>query len=406
MKRGHLLAVTHLVSLALMAGSPSSAQNPSISDGVIRIGVLNDRSGPYADLTGEGSVVAARMAVDEMGGSIRGARVEIVAADHQNKADIGAAIARRWFEAEKVDTVADLSNSSVGFAVLALAKDHIVLNASGSAAFTGKACTATSFQSPYNSFSNAFGLASTVTKRGADMNSWFLLTVDYAFGHALAADIRKGVEANGGKVLGEVRHPVNTSDFSSYLLQAQASGAKVIALANAGNDFVTSFKQAVEFGITKSQTMVAPTVFITDVPALGLSTAQGLQFVTGFYWDRDEASRNWSKRFHERVGRMPTMSQAGVYSLVRHYLRAVDAAGTDDGPAVAARMRELPVDDFFGGRVRADGQFAHDMYLARIKRPSESKRDWDFYDILTTIPADQAFRSLEQSECPLVGKRP
>ncbi|WP_255468342.1 ABC transporter substrate-binding protein [Reyranella sp. CPCC 100927] len=399
----YTLTAAWLLGFACVLNAPASRAD-GMSDGVIRIGILNDRSGPYADLTGEGSVVAARMAAEEAGGTVAGVPIEIISADHQNKADVGAAVARRWFDAGQVDVVADLSNSAVGFATVGLAaeRNKIVLNASGSADFTSKACTAISFQSPYNSYTNAFGLASAVTKRGLD--SWFLVTVDYAFGRALATDIRRAAEANGGKVLGEVRHPVNVTDFSSYLLQAQSSGAKVIALANAGNDFVNSLKQAVEFGITKKQVVVAPTVFLTDINAIGLPTAQGLQFITGFYWDRDDASRAWAKRFFERHGAMPTMSQAGVYSMVRHYLRAVQAVGTDDGPTVAARMRDLPVTDFFGGRVRADGQFLHDMYLARVKKPAESQRKWDYYDILSTIPAEQAFRPVEQGDCPMIKK--
>lgn len=399
----YALSICVLGMMALLGVPYAAAQNSDISDGIVKIGVLNDRSGPYADLTGEGSVVAARMAAEEMGGAVRGARIEIVSGDHQNKADVGAAIARKWLDTEKVDAVADMSNSAVGLAVVALAGDRkkIVLNASGSSVFTGKACTPTSFQIAYNSYTNAYGLADAVTKRGT--NTWFLITVDYAFGHALAADIRSAVKANGGKVLGEVRHPVNNSDFSSFLLNAQSSGAKAIALANGGSDFSNSLKQAVEFGITNGQVVVAPTVFLTDVNALGLSTAQGLQFVTAFYWDRDDASRSWSKRFFERHGSMPTMSQASVYWGTLHYLRAIEAAGTDDGPTVAAKMREMPVGvPFAAGQVRTDGQFIHDMYLVQVKKPAESQRKWDFYNVIATVPGEQAFRSLKDSECPLV----
>ncbi|WP_375788088.1 ABC transporter substrate-binding protein [Bradyrhizobium sp. Pha-3] len=377
----------------------------AMSDNVIRIGVLSDRSGAYADLGGEGSVVAAKMAAEEFGNAIGGVPIEIVSADHQNKPDIGLGIVRRWFDTEKVDAVADISNSGVGFAVTALAKERnkIVLNASASSDFTGKACTRTSFQWVYTSYTNGYGLARALTAQKLD--SWFLITVDYSFGHAFAADMRRAVENSGGKVIGEVRHPLNTADFSSVLLQAQASGAKVIALANAGADMTNSVKQAAEFGITHGQALVAPTVFLTDVDAMGLAAAQNLQFVTAYYWDRDAESRAWAKRFFEKVGRMPTMTQAGVYSAVRHYLRAVQAANSDDGLAVAAKIRELPVADAFArGTVRADGQFVHDMYLARVKTPAASNRRWDYYDIVATIPAEQAFRPLSEGGCELVSQ--
>ncbi|MGY3586963.1 branched-chain amino acid transport system substrate-binding protein [Bradyrhizobium sp. USDA 4341] len=377
----------------------------AMSDNVIRIGVLNDRSGAYADLGGEGSVIAAKMAAEEFGNAIGGVPVEIVSADHQNKPDIGLGIVRRWFDTEKVDAVADISNSGVGFAVTALAKERnkIVLNASASSDFTGKACTRTSFQWVYTSYTNGYGLARALTAQKLD--SWFLIAVDYSFGHAFAADMRRAVENGGGKVIGEVRHPLNTADFSSVLLQAQASGAKVIALANAGADMTNSVKQAAEFGITRGQALVAPTVFLTDVDAMGLAAAQNLQFVTAYYWDRDAESRAWANKFFEKVGRMPTMTQAGVYSAVRHYLRAVQAANSDDGLAVAAKIRELPVADAFArGTVRSDGQFVHDMYLARVKTPAASSRRWDYYDIVATIPAEQAFRPLGEGGCELVSQ--
>ena len=377
----------------------------AMSDNVIRIGILNDRSGAYADLGGEGSVVAAKMAAEEFGNAIGAVPIEIVSADHQNKPDIGLGIVRRWFDTEKVDAVADISNSGVGFAVTALAKERnkIVLNASASSDFTGKACTRTSFQWVYTSYTNGYGLARALTAQKLD--SWFLITVDYSFGHAFAADMRRAVESGGGKVIGEVRHPLNTADFSSVLLQAQASGAKVIALANAGADMTNSVKQAAEFGITRGQALVAPTVFLTDVDAMGLAAAQNLQFVTAYYWDRDAESRAWANKFFEKVGRMPTMTQAGVYSAVRHYLRAVQAANSDDGLAVAAKIRELPVADAFArGTVRTDGQFVHDMYLARGKTPAASSRRWDYYDIVATIPAEQAFRPLGEGGCELVSQ--
>jgi branched-chain amino acid transport system substrate-binding protein len=397
---------TALITLNCAMPEDVRAESTQISDGVVRIGVLNDRSGPLADLSGEGSVVAARLAAEEFGNAINGVPIEIVSADHQNKADIGAAIARRWFEVEQVDAIADITNSAVGFAVTELARTRtkILLNASASSDFTGKACSPTSVQWVYNSFTNGHGLASALTKPGSD--TWFLLTVDYAFGHSFAAEIRKAVEASGGKIVEEVRYPLNTADFSSFLLRGQGSGAQVVALITGGADLVNSVKQANEFQISKVQNVVAPVVYLTDVDAMGLSTAQGLQFVTAFYWNRDEASRQWSKKFFAKHGRMPTMAQAGTYSAVRHYLRAIQATNSDDGLTVIKKMRELPISDAYAanGVLRADGQMVHDMYVARVKKPSDSSGRWDYYDIVSTIPGDMAYRSLEQSECPLLKK--
>jgi branched-chain amino acid transport system substrate-binding protein len=390
------------LSLALASFSAAA----QYSGDVIRIGILNDQSGTYADLAGPGSVEAARMAVEEFGGKVNGVKVEIVSGDHQNKADVGATIARTWMDRDGVDAIADFSNSSVGLAVQALAAERkkITLVTAASTQFTGKACTPYSSQWVYNSYSNGHGLAKLLTERGA--NTWFLVTVDYAFGHAFADDIRKTVTAAGGKVLGEVRHPLNASDMSSFLLQAQASKAKVVAFASAGGDLTTAIKQAGEFGLTRNQLLAAPSVFINDVHSLGLKTAQGLQFLTAFYWDRDEASRAWSRKFFERRKAMPTMTQAGVYSSVRHFLKAVEAAGTDDGDRVAQKMKELPIRDAYtaNGRVRQDGQVMHDMYLVEVKKPAESKGPWDYYKVLATVPADQVFQPLSTSECPLVRK--
>ena len=389
---------------AAIIGAPSA--RCQVSDDFVRIGVLNDQSGLYADLGGPGSVVAARMAVEDAGGTVLGKPVEIVVADHQNKADIGAAIARRWFDTEKVDMAIGFDNSSVALAVEQLAAEHnriAIAGAVGSTAFTGKACTPTEASWLYDSYALTTSLARSVVAEGRD--TWFFLTVDYAFGHSLEADATNAVLAAGGKVLGSVRHPLNTSDFSSYLLQAQASGAKVVALANGGGDMINAIKQAGEFGLTRGgQTVVSLLVFISDVHSMGLQTAQGLKFVTAFYWDRDEESRAWSKRFFARHGRMPTMAQAGVYSAVRHYLRAIAAAGTDEARAVMAKMREIPVNDFYAknGRLREDGRLVHDMYFAEVKKPSESKEPWDDYTILATIPGVSAFRSLEDGGCPLV----
>ena len=392
--------------LLLLAGLvPARAQ---ISDDVVRIGVLNDQSGLYADLAGPGSVIAAKMAAEDAGGSVLGKPVEIVVADHQNKADIGAAIARQWFDVGKVDMVIDFDNSSVALAVEQLAKEHdriAIATAVGTTDFTGKACSPTAISWTYDSYALTNSLARAVTQKGLD--SWFFITVDYAFGHSLEADTTRAVLAAGGRVLGSVKHPLNTADFSSYLLQAKASGAKVVALANGGGDMINATKQAKEFGLPQGgQTLVSLLVFITDVHSLGLQAAQGLTFVTAFYWDRTPETRAFARRFFERHKAMPTMAQASVYSAIRHYLRAIAAAGTDEAGPVMAKMRDLPVDDFYAsnGRIRLDGRLLHDMYLVRVKPPSASKMPWDYYEVLDTIPADQAFQSLEAGGCPLVGR--
>jgi branched-chain amino acid transport system substrate-binding protein len=396
------IALAGALISALIGAAGAHAQ---VSDDVVRIGVLNDQSGLYADLGGPGAVVAARMAVEDFGGGVLGTPVEIVVADHQNKADIGAAIARRWFDAEKVDMAIGFDNSSVALAVERLAAEHnriAIAGAVGSTAFTGKACTPTEASWLYDSYALTTSLARSVVAEGRD--TWFFVTVDYAFGHSLEADATTAVLAAGGKVLGSVRHPLNTADFSSYLLQAQASGAKVVALANGGGDMINAIKQAHEFGLTRGgQTVVSLLVFISDVHSMGLQTAQGLKFATAFYWDHDEESRAWSKRFLARHGKMPTMAQAGVYSAIRHYLKAIDAAGTDEAKAVMAKMREIPVNDFYAknARLREDGRLVHDMYFAEVKKPSESKEPWDDYNILGTIPGATAFRSLADGGCPL-----
>lgn len=403
MQKLSLAAFASLLLGSLAVSTGASAQTPA-SDGVVKIGVLNDQSGIYADLAGPGSVEAARMAIEDFGGSVLGKKIELLSGDHQNKADVGMGIARSWFDRDDVDVIVDFSNSSVGLAVQGLAKqkNKITLIAAASSDFTGKACTATSAQWVYTSRTNGYGLAKTLTEKKLD--TWFLVTVDYAFGHAFADDIRRAVKENGGAVVGEVRHPLGTSDLSSFLLQAQNSKAKVIAIVNAGGDMTTTIKQAAEFGITSNATMVAPIVFLTDVHAMGLQTSKGLQFFTAFYWDRDEASRNWSKRFFERRKAMPTMTQAGIYSATLHYLKAVAAAKTDNAPDVMAKMRELPVNDMFtsNGTVREDGQMIHDMYLVEVKKPEESKGPWDYYKVLATIPGSQLFKPLSESDCPLV----
>ena len=393
-------------ALAIMCLAPSGAR-AQISDDVVRIGVLNDQSGLYADLGGPGSVVAARMAVEDAGGSVLGKPVEIVFADHQNKSDIGAAIARQWFDVGKVDMAIGFDNSAVALAVEQLAAERnriAIAGAVGSTAFTGKNCTSNEASWVYDSYALTTSLAKSIVAEGRD--SWFFITVDYAFGHSLEADATAAVQAAGGKVLGSVRHPLNTSDFSSYLLQAQASGAKVLAFANGGGDMINAVKQANEFGLTKNQSMVSLLIFISDVHSIELKAAQGLKFVTAFYWDRDDESRAWSKRFFEKRGRMPTMAQASVYSAVRHYINAIAAAGTDEAKAVMAKMRAMPVDDFYvkNGQVREDGRLVHDMFFAQVKTPSESTKPWDYYKILGVIPGDQAFRPLTEGGCPRVAR--
>jgi branched-chain amino acid transport system substrate-binding protein len=397
------IAFVAAVAFAIVGAVSAKAQ---VSDDIVRIGVLNDQTGLYADLGGPGSVVAVRMAIEDAGGTVLGKPIDLVIADHQNKADIGAAIARRWFDAEKVDMAIGFDNSAVALAVEQLAAEHnriAIAGAVGSTAFTGRSCTPTGASWIYDSYALTTSLARSVVAEGRD--TWFFLTVDYAFGHSLEADATNAVRAARGKVLGSVSHPLNTSDFSSYLLQAQASGAKVVALANGGGDMINAIKQANEFGLTRGgQSIVSLLVFISDVHSMGLQNAQGLKFVTAFYWDRDEESRAWSRRFFARHGKMPTMAQASVYSAIRHYLRAIAAAGTDEAKAVMAKMREIPVNDFYAknGRLREDGRLIHDMYFAQVKMPSESRSPWDDYNILGTIPGASAFRSLEEGGCPLV----
>jgi branched-chain amino acid transport system substrate-binding protein len=391
-----------VVALTSLCLSPSLA-SAQISDDVVKIGVLNDQSGLYADLGGPGSVTAARMAAEDAGGTVLGKPIEIVFADHQNKADIGVAVARRWFESEGVDMAIGFDNSSVALAVEQLAAEQnriAIAGAVGSTAFTGKNCTRNEASWVYDSYALTTSLAKSIVAEGRD--TWFFITVDYAFGHSMEADATAAVQAAGGKVLGSVRHPLNTSDFSSYLLQAQASGAKVVALAN--GDMVNTIKQAGEFGVGKKQSLVALLIFITDVHSMQLQAAQELKFITAFYWDRDDETRAWSKRFFDKQGRMPTMAQASIYSAVKHYIAAIAAAGTDEAKAVMAKMRELPVNDFYvkNGHVREDGRLVHDMLFAQVKTPAESTKPWDYYKILGVIPGDQAFRPLAEGGCSLV----
>jgi branched-chain amino acid transport system substrate-binding protein len=393
-----------LLGVGLFLNSVADAQSPS---GVVRIGILNDQSGPYADFGGKTSVDAARMAVEDVGGKILGKSIEIIIGDHQNKPDVASAIARRWFDVDGVSAVAELTNSAVALAVQQIAKEKgkiTLFTGPATTRLTNEDCSPTGFHWAFDTYSQAVGTARAVIAEGG--KSWFLLVADYAFGHQMASDLSKVVKTSGGTVVGEVRHPLNTSDFSSFLLRAQSSKAQIIGLASAGADTINSVKQAAEYRIAAGgQKLAGLVVVISDVDALGLTTANGLIFTTAFYWDRDEASRVWSKRFFERTGRMPGMVQAGTYSAVLHYLRAMEAAGTVDGKAVADKIREVPVDDFFAkGRVREDGRMMHDMYLVEVKTPSESKAKWDYYKVLRRIPAEEAAQPLSESKCSLVKK--
>ena len=397
-----------IVLATVLAFGPVAAL-AQVSDGVIKIGVLNDQSSLYADLAGQGSVVAARMAVEDFGADKKGMKVEIVSADHQNKADVGSAIARQWYDVDKVDVIVDVPNSGVALAVNQITRDKgkaLLVSGAATADLTGKACSPNTIHWTYDTWALANGTGNAIVKTGGD--TWFFITADYAFGHALERDVEAVVIKNGGKVLGKVRHPLNTADFSSFLLQAQASKAKIVGLANAGGDTTNSIKQAAEFGIVKGgQSLAGLLVFITDVHGLGLPTAQGLIFTETFYWDLNDKTRAFGKRFAERdKGIHPTMIHAGVYSAVLHYLKAVEALKSDDGTKVIAKMKEMPTDDpLFGkGTVRVDGRKIHPTYLVEVKKPAESKAPWDYYKIRATIPADQAFRPLDQGECPLVKK--
>jgi branched-chain amino acid transport system substrate-binding protein len=398
-----------LLSLSVLAAAMvCGTAQAQMTDGVIKIGVMNDMSGLYADLTGPGSVVAAQMAVEDFGAAAKGLKVEIVGADHQNKPDVGSNIVRTWIDVDKVDVIVDVPTSSVALAVNQIVKDkNKVFLVSGAAAsdLTGKACSPNTIHWTYDTWALANGTGNAIVKTGGD--TWFFITADYAFGHALERDTAAVVEKAGGKVLGKVRHPFPGTDFSSFLLQAQTSKAKIIGLANAGGDTVNSIKQASEFGIVRGgQKLAGLLVFISDVKALGLATAQGLIFTESWYWDSNDVNREFAKKFSERnKGIYPSMIHAGVYSAVTHYLKAVSDLKSDaDGKAVVAKMKSTPTDDkLFGkGTVREDGRKIHPMYLFEVKAPAESKGTWDLYKLRATIPADEAFRPLKDGGCPLV----
>jgi branched-chain amino acid transport system substrate-binding protein len=396
-----------LLALAIGAMFAAGAAQAQISDGVVKIGVLSDMSSLYADLDGAGSVLAATMAVEDFGAAAKGMKVEIISADHQNKPDVGSAVARQWFDTDKVDLITGTTNSGVALAVNQITKDKgkaFIVSGAASSDLTGKACSPNTIHWTYDTWMLGNGTGSAILKSGGD--TWFFLTADYAFGYALERDTESVVLKNGGKVLGKVRAPLNTQDFSSFLLQAQASKAKIIGLANAGGDTRNSVKQAAEFGIVKGgQNLAGLLVFIQDVHALGLNTAQGLIFTETFYWDMNDQTRAFTKRFIARnKGIYPSMIHAGVYSGVTHYLKAIEALKSDDGTKVIAKMKEIPTDDpLFGkGTVRVDGRKIHPAYLFEVKKPAESKGPWDYYKTRATIPADQAFRPLKDGECPLV----
>ncbi|HZR70522.1 MAG TPA: ABC transporter substrate-binding protein [Burkholderiales bacterium] len=391
----------------LLAAAGAQAQ---ISGGVVKIGVLSDMSSLYSDIGGPGSVAAARMAVEDFAPAKHGLKVEIVSADHQNKPDVGSAIARNWYDTEGVDVIVDVPTSSVALAVSQVTKDKnkvFLVSGAASSDLTGKACTPNTIHWTYDTWMLANGTGNAIVKQGGD--TWFFITADYAFGHALERDTAEVVKKAGGKVLGAVRHPLNNQDFSSFLLQAQASKAKIIGLANAGGDTTNSIKQASEFGIVKGgQNLAGLLVFLSDVHGLGLDKAQGLIFTETFYWDMNPQTRAFAKRMAAaNNGKYPTMVQAGVYSAITHYLKAVAAGKTDaDGAKVVAKMKSMPTDDpLFGkGSIRADGRKIHPAYLVEVKKPSESKGPYDYYKIRATIPADQAFRPIDQGDCPLVKK--
>ena len=394
------------VALAVAMVAASMSAQAQMSGGVVKIGVLTDLSGTYSDLAGSGAVLATQMAIDDFIAKEKpGFKIEMVTADHQNKADIASNKAREWFERDGVDTTTELVTTSVALAVMKVAKekDRIVLmNGPASTPITNEQCNDVTVHYTYDTYALSNGTAKAVTKQGG--KSWFFLTADYAFGQSLERDATAVVQANGGKVLGSVRHPFPGSDFSSFLLKAQSSGAQVIGLANAGADTTNAIKQAAEFGITPKQSLAGLLMFITDIHSLGLKATQDMYLTEGFYWDLNEETRAWSRRFFDKQRKMPTMVQAGQYSSIYHYLKAVKAAGTDDTGKVMAAMKKAPINDFFAkkGYIRDDGRMVHEMYLMQVKKPSESKYPWDYYHVRQVIPAEEAFQPLSQSKCPLI----
>lgn len=397
------------VAAILAFNGQALAQATKVSDDVVKIGVLTDLSGQFSHESGEGAVTAVKMAVEDFGGKVLDKKIEVIAADHQNRNEVAIAKAREWYDVEKVDLIANLVNSSIALAVTNIAQEKnrvAVVTTSGSSRLTGDSCTPNSIHYVYDTYALAQGTAKALIKEKLD--SWYFLTADYAFGHALESDTSSFVKANTGSVVGAIRYPMDTADHSSFLLQAQASKAKVVAIAGSGTVFINAVKSAKDFGLTDGgkQTIAGLLVWINDVHAMGLQTAQGLVLTNGFYWDRDDETRAFAKRFFERLKRMPNMGDAGDYSSTMHYLNAIKAAGTDEAKAVMAKMREMSVNDFFAknGRLREDGRFIHDMYLYEVKKPSESKYPWDYYKLRAVIPGNEAFRPVSESKCPLLKK--
>jgi branched-chain amino acid transport system substrate-binding protein len=398
------LATTLLVSLL---ASYATAQEQKISDDAVRIGFLTDFNGPFSTAGGTGSVDAVKMAIEDFGATVLGKPIELIQADHQNKPDIGLATAREWIEDKHVDVIMDISNSAIALAIQNLAKDRkvIVLNTgAGTSDFTGKACSPHGIAWTYDTYALAAGVAKAVIKQGGD--TWFFVTVDYNFGKALEDDMRSVVLASGGKILGAVKHPLLSPDLSSQLLEAKASGAKVIGLANGATDARNAVKQARQFGVTPKQELAAALLVMTDIRALGLADAQGVKLVEAFYWDLNDATRAFSERFYKRNGKMPTMMQAGNYSAASSYLKAVQQAGTDDTDTVMKTLKSMDINDFMTkhGHIREDGRLIRDMYLFQVKSPQESKGEWDLYNLLATIPGDEAARPLAEETCPLIAK--
>jgi branched-chain amino acid transport system substrate-binding protein len=401
-------AIAATAAAVIGATAFTSLGMAQVSDDFVKIGVLTDMTGVTSDVTGKGSLVAAQMAVEEFGSSVLGKPVQVIFADHQHKTEVGATTTRRWFDTEGVDVIVDIPNSAIALAVQGLAKERkrlALFSGAGTTALTNEQCSPYGFHWTYDTYGVSRGTASAVVKAGSD--SWFILASDYTFGHQLQKDATEVVQANGGKVVGAVRHPLNASDFSSFILQAQSSDAKVVGIANAGGDTVNAMKVAREFGLVQGgQNLAALLMFINDVHSLGLDTTQGTYLTTASYWDMNDATRAWSKKFKERVGAMPSMLQTGVYGSVLHYLKAVKAAGTDDADKVAAAMRSMPIEDVFTKKawIREDGRVMRDMYLAKVKAPAQSKYDWDYFEIVREIPADDSAWPLSESKCPLVKK--
>ncbi|SOY71563.1 ABC transporter substrate-binding protein [Cupriavidus taiwanensis] len=395
------------LATALACGTTQAQPRAAISDDVVKLGMLLDMSGLYADVTGRGSATAAQMAIDDFGGKVLGKKIELVVVDHQNKADIAANKAREWYDTGNVDAILDVAASAPALAVLEVAKQKnriVVFSGPGTERITNDLCTPVSVHYAYDTYALANTTARATVQRGG--KSWFFLTADYAFGHTLQDSATAVINETGGKVVGAARHPIGASDFASYLLQAQASKAQIVGLANAGGDAINAIKAASEFGLTRNhaQRMAGLLLYVNDIHALGLKTTAGLLLTEGFYWDMNDATRAWSRRYFEKLKKMPNMSQAGAYSSVMHYLKAVQAAGTDETAAVMKQMKSMPINDFFAknGRIREDGRMIHDMYLFEVKTPAESKYPWDYYKVVATVPGEQAFMPAAKSKCPLL----